>query len=146
MNLKRYRWSAIEKRALDRNCFKEGLAPMRISAHRLLVAISFSAIFFAARPCRAQAVADLGVNDAEQNPASQTVLLEDQLLNGLRVVTPEQRQYVLQIVALVDQGKLPRAMVYAIYTWSLKRNPRVPFPYFQIGLRAVADRRGIVVP
>lgn len=119
---------------------------MRISTHRWLVAISFSAIFFAARPCHAQAVSDLGINDAEQNPASQTVRLEDQLLSGLRVVTVEQRQYVLQVVALVDQGKIPRAMVNAIYTWSLKRNSHVPFPYFQLGLRALADRRGIVVP
>src|SRR5437870_157450 len=84
-------------------------------------------------------------NEAERNPG-QVVALEDQLVNGLRVVTIEQRVYVAQVVALVDQGKLPRAMVNVIYKWSLQRNPRVPFPYFQIGLRALASQRGIAVP
>jgi hypothetical protein len=118
---------------------------MQRRLHRLLVAISIGALILISRPCLAQS-ADSGVNDAEVNTAGQVVRLEDQLLNGLRVVNPEQRQYVLQIVALVDQGKLPRAMVNAVYVWALKRNPHVPLPYFQVALRALADRRGIVVP
>lgn len=88
---------------------------------------------------------ELEANQAESNPGD-VVRLESQLINGLRVVTSEQRQYVSQIVALVNQGKLPRAMVNVIYQWSLQRNPSVPFPYFQIALRALAQRRGIVVP
>ncbi len=67
-------------------------------------------------------------------------------MNGLRVVTPDQRAYVNQVVALVDQGKLPRAMVNVIYVWAIKRNPRVPLPYFQFALRALAERRGVTVP
>jgi hypothetical protein len=54
--------------------------------------------------------------------------------------------YVSQVVALVDSGQLPRAMVNVVYTWALKRNPHVPLPYFQIALRALAERRGIAVP
>ncbi len=88
---------------------------------------------------------DFDANQAEQNPG-EVVRLEDQLMNGLRVVTPDQRAYVNQVVALVDQGKLPRAMVNVIYVWAIKRNPRVPLPYFQFALRALAERRGVTVP
>lgn len=112
----------------------------------VLLTISVCGILLAARPVCGQIDDESGANIAEQNPAAQIVRLEDQLLNGLRVVTPEQRQYVLQIVTLVEQGKLPRAMVNAVYTWALKRNSHVPLPYFQVALRALAERRGIVVP
>ena len=90
-------------------------------------------------------VPDFDANQAEVD-AGQVVRLEDQLMNGLRVVTPDQRVYVQQIVALVDQGRLPRAMVNVVYTWALKRNPRVPLPFFQFALQALAERRGVTVP
>lgn len=90
-------------------------------------------------------VQEFDANQAEVNPG-EVVRLEEQLMNGLRVVTPDQRVYVTQIVALVDQGQLPRAMVNVVYTWALKRNPRVPLPYFQFALQALAERRGVTVP
>ncbi len=103
------------------------------------------AIMLALTSSASAQVKEFDPNLAESNPG-QVVSLEDQLLNGLRVVTVEQRAYVHQIVALVNQGKLPRAMVNVVYVWSLKRNPHVPFPYFQIALRAMAERRGIAIP
>lgn len=57
---------------------------------------------------------ELEANQAETNPGD-VVRLEIQLVNGLRVVTAEQRHYINQVVALVNQGKLPRAMVNVIY-------------------------------
>lgn len=90
-------------------------------------------------------VKDFDANQAEVNPG-EVVRLEDQLMNGLRVVTPDQRAYVNQIVGLVNQGQLPRAMVNVVYTWALKRNPKVPLPYFQFALQALAERRGVSVP
>ena len=104
----------------------------------LLIAFSVTGI------AQAQ-VKEFDANQAETNPG-EVVRLEDQLMNGLRVVTPEQRAYITQIVALVDQGRLPRAMVNVVYSWALKRNPKVPLPYFQFMLQALADRRGIAVP
>lgn len=77
---------------------------------------------------------------------SQVVSLKDQLKYGLRATTPAQYQYIDEVVALVDNGTLPRSMVNIIYQWAQKRNPRVPLPYFQIALRSVAARRGITVP
>lgn len=90
-------------------------------------------------------VKEFDANQAEVNPG-EVVRLEDQLMNGLRVVTADQRAYVNQIVSLVNQGQLPRAMVNVVYTWALKRNPKVPLPYFQFALQALAERRGVSVP
>ncbi|MCC6510779.1 MAG: hypothetical protein IT423_16865 [Pirellulaceae bacterium] len=102
------------------------------------------AVLFFSQAAQAQ-VADFDANQAEVAPG-EIVNLEDQLLNGLRVVNSQQRAYVQQIVALVNQGKLPRAMVNVVYTYALKRNPRVPLPYFQYALHALAERRGVAVP
>lgn len=114
----------------------------RLAASTRLLAFAFAISL----PGLVQAqVKEFDANQAETNPG-EVVRLEDQLMNGLRVVTPEQRAYVVQIVTLVDQGKLPRAMVNVVYTWALKRNPKVPLPYFQFMLQALADRRGISVP
>ncbi len=88
---------------------------------------------------------DFDANQAEVS-AGEVVRLEDQLMNGLRVVTPEQRAYINQIVALVNQGRLPRAMVNVVYNWAIQRNPKVPLPYFQFALHALAERRGVAVP
>ncbi len=71
------------------------------------------------------------------------VPLEDQLINGLRVTTPGQRAFVQLVVLRVNQGRLPRAMVNLVYEWAIKRNPSVPFPYFQIALRILSRKRGI---
>ena len=111
-----------------------------------IVACCFGAITLLAVPASAQVPADFDANEAERNPGMDVVRLEDQLMNGLRVVTIEQRLYVSQIVAMVEAGQLPRAMVNVVYTWALKRNPKVPLPYFQVALRALAERRGIAVP
>ena len=72
--------------------------------------------------------------------------LRDQLTKGLRVVTAEQAQFVNVVIAFERQGRLPRAMINLVYRWARERNPRVPFPYFEFALRALAKRRNIVLP
>lgn len=120
---------------------------MRRNLRKLMAVLCLTGSCLVALPVHAQSVSDeFGTNEAEQNPGFDTVRLEDQLQNGLRTFTPEQRQYVSQVVDLVEQGRLPRAMVNVVYTWAIKRNPNVPLPYFQIALRGLAERRGIVVP
>jgi hypothetical protein len=83
---------------------------------------------------------------AGQPPSEyRTVDLRTQLLTGLRVVQPSQVAYVDRVVRTVQQGKMSEAMVQLIYRWSIQRNPRVPFPYFQLAMQALTDRRGIVL-
>lgn len=120
---------------------------MRVNLRKVLAVLCLTGSFLTALPAQAQSLpGELDANEAERSPGLDLVRLEDQLQNGLRTFTPEQRLYVSQVVALVEQGRLPRAMVNVVYTWALKRNPSVPLPYFQIGLRALAERRGIAVP
>ncbi len=95
---------------------------------------------------RAKAQEGNSFNSAERLPQRNTVDLEDQLRNGLRVVTPGQLQFVRLVVLSVNQGRLPRAMVNFLYKWALERNPKVPFPYFQFAMRALARRRGVNLP
>ena len=118
---------------------------MRRWIRLLVIAGCMAGLSTSAPSTFAQGPADFDANEAERNPG-QVVRLEDQLVNGLRVVTADQRLYVAQVVALVESGQMPRAMVNVVYSWALKRNPHVPFPYFQIALRALAERRGIAVP
>jgi hypothetical protein len=72
--------------------------------------------------------------------------LEDQLRYGLRCATPHQMEYVKLVADAVEQGQIPREMVNLVYRWSLERNPRVPFPYFQFVLRELGKRRNLPVP
>jgi hypothetical protein len=85
----------------------------------------------------------VGLNAAERLTEQNIVALEDQLKNGLRATTPGQHMFIRLVVNSVNQGRLPRAMVLLIYEWALKRNPRVPFPYFQYALRVLARKRGV---
>ena len=85
-------------------------------------------------------------NAAERQADHHVVALGDQLKYGLRVVSPDQELYVQKVVALVDQGKLPKALVNLVYRWALERNPSVPFPYFQYALRVLAKRQGVIIP
>ncbi len=85
-------------------------------------------------------------NSANSIDNTRLTELEDQLRYGLRCVTPSQIEYVGIVAAAVEQGRIPRAMVNLVYRWSIERNPRVPFPYFQFALRELAKRRGITLP
>ncbi len=87
-----------------------------------------------------------GSNFANSIDNTKLTELEDQLRYGLRCVTPSQIEYVGMVADAVEQGRIPRAMVNLVYRWSLERNPRVPFPYFQFALRELAKRRGITLP
>lgn len=117
---------------------------------RLWVKSVFAAVvaYFPGRFLVGPAVAQEGLstNSATRLTEQNLTSLEEQLKKGLRVVTPEQLDYVKTVVELVDKGKLPRGLVNLVYKWSIERNPRVPFPYFQFALRELAKRRGVHIP
>jgi hypothetical protein len=87
-----------------------------------------------------------GFNAAQRPKAGGVATLGDQLTQGLRAVTNEQKQFVQVVVAYVEAGKLPEAMVNIVFTWARERNPSVPFPYFQYALRVLSARRGLNLP
>jgi len=93
-----------------------------------------------------QAQDGLDFNEAERMMSFNTVELKDQLYFGLRIFLPEQQAFVDDIVARVEAGELPRSMVNVVFVWSRKRRPKIPFPYFEIAMRVLAEKRGVILP
>jgi len=87
----------------------------------------------------------IDLNQAEQMMSFNTVDLKDQLYFGLRTFLPEQQEFLDLVIAKVDSGEIPRAMVNVVFVWAKKRNPKIPFPYFEIALRLLAERRGVTI-
>ncbi len=86
------------------------------------------------------------MNEAERMMDFNTVELRDQLVFGLRTTLPGQQEFLDYVIASVDAGEIPRAMVNVVFVWARKRNPRIPYPYFEIALRLLAERRGVTWP
>jgi len=82
-------------------------------------------------------------NDAERMMSSNVVELKEQLYFGLRTFRPEQRAFLDQVVTKVENKEISRAMVNVIFIWAQKRNPKVPFPYFEIALKLLAGKKGV---
>lgn len=85
-------------------------------------------------------------NAAERLSSLHVTPLDSQLRFGLRAVTPQQKQFVNDVIMYVEQGKIPRAMVNLVFRWARQRNPSIPFPYFEYALRALSRRRGFTIP
>ncbi len=84
-------------------------------------------------------------NEAEQMLDINSVELGIQLKRGLRVFLPEQEAFIDRVLVEVNAGRLSRSMVNILYLWALRRNPKVPFPYFEIVMRELASRRGVTL-
>lgn len=88
----------------------------------------------------------LDFNEAERMMSFNTVELKEQLYFGLRTFLPEQQAFVDEVVARVETGELPRSMVNVVFVWSRKRKPNLPYPYFEIVMRLLAEKRGVILP
>jgi hypothetical protein len=117
---------------------------MRMSLAKILFAFLFVLTFRSSPLVHAQ---DFTTNNnAEVTSRNSLVDLEDQLINGLRLTTAGQKQYIAAVLAQVQNQKLPRAMVNVVYRWSIERNSKYPFPYFRLAMNALAARRGVTLP
>lgn len=78
------------------------------------------------------------------NPTSPYVqiTLRQQLQQGLKCRRPIEFQFVNHVADLVEQGKLPLDLVNITFDWSRKRNPHIPFVYFQQSLTMLATKKG----
>ncbi|QDV61239.1 hypothetical protein Mal65_03620 [Crateriforma conspicua] len=75
-----------------------------------------------------------------------TANLEEQLINRLRAVAPDQQAFVRHIVQLTEQDRLDLKLVVAVERYALKRNSVLPFPYFERAIRYLAEKRGLTIP
>lgn len=72
--------------------------------------------------------------------------LEEQLINGLKATRVDQQTFIKNVSTQVNQRRLDRRLVNAIYVWARKRQPLYPFPYFERGLRIEAKKRNVILP
>ncbi len=82
-------------------------------------------------------------NEAERMLDVNTVELSIQLKRGLRVFLPEQEQFIDRLIVEVNNKRISRSMVNVIFIWAQRRNPKVPFPYFELVMRELAKQRGV---
>jgi hypothetical protein len=83
-------------------------------------------------------------NNAESLKSARNVTpLIDQLRLGLRTNQASQVDFLKLVVKKVEDGEISQAMVNTVYKWAISRNDRYPFPYFQVGLKELAKRRGV---
>jgi len=69
----------------------------------------------------------------------------DALKAALRTTTIEENNYIPFLTTLVDQQRLPRAMVVIAYRWARNKGYR-QFQFFKRAVIAEADRGGITLP
>jgi hypothetical protein len=69
--------------------------------------------------------------------------LEETLKFGLKCRRPEEFDFVELVVQKVNMGQLPRDLVLSQFNWARKQRPKIPFPYFQFGIRKRAEALGV---
>jgi hypothetical protein len=77
---------------------------------------------------------------------TQTVSLEDQLINRLKATTEDRQAYIRLVVQQVDAGNIDKGRVLAFERYAIRKNPHFPFPFFERAMRAEADRLDIYLP
>jgi hypothetical protein len=68
-----------------------------------------------------------------------------QLNMGLKARRPVEFDYIKQVVALVNDGKLPKTLVDTTFVWAYKK-PSRRLQYFQFALRSRATQLGYPTP
>jgi hypothetical protein len=62
---------------------------------------------------------------------------------GLKCRLPSEFAFVDLVVLKVDQGLLPKDLVLSQFNWSREQSAKIPFPYFQFGMRKRAAALGV---
>ena len=97
-------------------------------------------------PSHANSQDSFDINEAERMMSADIVDLRSQLVFGLRTNLPGQVQFIDSVIAKVESKEISRSMVNVIFVWARKRNPRIPYPYFEVALRLLAEKRGVTFP
>src|SRR5262245_24329934 len=69
--------------------------------------------------------------------------LEDRLKSGLKCRRQDEFDFVSIVSQRVRTGKIPEALVLQTMQWSLKKNPKFPFFYFQFAVKKQANALGV---
>ena len=69
--------------------------------------------------------------------------LEETLKFGLKCRRPVEFEFVELVVQKVNMGQLPRDLVLSQFNWARNQSEKIPFPYFQFGMRKRAAALGV---
>lgn len=69
--------------------------------------------------------------------------LEDRLNSGLKCRQQNEFAFVGQVAQRVKTGQIPEPLVLQTMQWSVKKNPRFPFFYFQFAVKKQAAALGV---
>jgi hypothetical protein len=69
--------------------------------------------------------------------------LEDRLKSGLKCRRQDEFAFVSLVAQRVRTGQIPEPLVLQTMQWSLKKNPKFPFFYFQFAVQKQADALGV---
>ncbi|MCU0719273.1 MAG: hypothetical protein MUC83_06195 [Pirellula sp.] len=108
--------------------------------------LTVASVALISMPIYAVAQDSFDINEAERMMSVDLVDLRSQLVFGLRTNLPGQVQFIDSVIAKVESKEIPRAMVNVIFVWARKRNPKIPYPYFEVALRLLAEKRGVTFP
>jgi len=69
--------------------------------------------------------------------------LQQQLESMLKARLPSEFEFIDRVVELVTEKKFSVGMVKSISQWAVRKNKKIPFPYFQRAMRILAERQGV---
>ena len=68
---------------------------------------------------------------------------EETLKFGLKCRRQLEFDFVELVVQKVNQGQLPKDLVLSQFNWAREQNAKIPFPYFQFGMKKRAAAIGV---
>ena len=96
------------------------------------------------RSCLSMALLLVLLVAAGVRAADKSLLDADIMKVALRAGTPDEKQFIDNVVHLVDIGVLPVAMVESTFLWAKKKS-RYRVQYFKRGLQMQAEAIGITL-
>jgi hypothetical protein len=108
----------------------------------LVVCFTLSFLLVVSKPATAQITTPRVLSATPDRFAT----LEEQLINRLRATAEDQKAYIQFVVNKVRENQLDVKLVVAIQQYAMKRNPNLPFLYFERALKVEAGKRGVNLP
>ena len=83
----------------------------------------------------------VAISSASADPMQAS--FEETLKFGLKCRRQLEFDFVELVVLKVNQGQLPKDLVLSQFNWAREQNAKIPFPYFQFGMKKRAAAIGV---
>lgn len=109
---------------------------------QLLVCFSLGSLVW----CGSAATAQITGPRVLSASPDQRATLEELLVNRLHATADDQQQYLHYVVGQVNQGHLEARLVIAVLQYAVRRNPQLPFLFFERAMKVESTKRGVSLP